>query len=55
MENSIELGFASLNGTFHLSTHEHILTIALINIQYLYTTPSKVNNKKKIRAFPNNF
>jgi hypothetical protein len=28
---------ASLNGTFHLSLHENILTIALINIHYLYT------------------
>jgi hypothetical protein len=27
---------ASLNGTFHLSPHENILTIALINIRYLY-------------------
>ena len=29
--------FASLNGTFHLSPHENICTIALINIHYLYT------------------
>ena len=27
---------ASLNRTFHLSSHENILTIALINIHYLY-------------------
>jgi hypothetical protein len=27
---------ASLNGTFHLSPHENTLTIALINIHYLY-------------------
>ena len=27
---------ASLNGTFHLSPHDNILTIALINIHYLY-------------------
>jgi hypothetical protein len=27
---------ASLNGTFHLSLHENILTFALINIHYLY-------------------
>ena len=27
---------ASLNGTFHLSPHENIITIALINIHYLY-------------------
>jgi hypothetical protein len=26
-----------LNGTFHLSPHENILTIALTNIHYLYT------------------
>ena len=32
-----ELGFDSLNGTFHLSPHEKICTIALINIPYLYT------------------
>jgi hypothetical protein len=29
-----------LNGTFHLSPHENILTIALINIHYLYTAIS---------------
>ena len=28
---------ASLNRTFYLSPHENILTIALINIHYLYT------------------
>ena len=28
----------SLNGTFHLSPHENILTIALINIHYLYNS-----------------
>jgi hypothetical protein len=27
---------ALLNGTFHLSPHENILTIAQINIHYLY-------------------
>ena len=27
----------TLNGTFHLSPHENICTIALINIHYLYT------------------
>ena len=27
---------ASLNGTINLSPHENILTIALINIHYLY-------------------
>ena len=37
MECSIQLGFASLNGTFRLSLHENICTIALINIHYLYT------------------
>ena len=35
MECSIQLDFTSLNGTFYLSTHENILTIALINIHYL--------------------
>jgi hypothetical protein len=30
---------ASLNGTFHLSSHENILNIALINIHYLYKKP----------------
>ena len=35
-ECTIQLGFASLNGTFHLSPHENICTIALINIHYLY-------------------
>ena len=30
---------ASLNRTFHLSPHENILTIALINIHYLYNIP----------------
>ena len=39
MECSNQLGFASLIGTFHLSLHENILTIALININYLYTIP----------------
>jgi hypothetical protein len=34
---------ASLNGTFQLSPHENILTIALINIHYLY----KVSNASK--------
>ena len=28
---------AELNGTFHLSPNENILTIARINIHYLYT------------------
>ena len=36
MKCTIQLGFASLNGTFHLSPHENICTIALINIHYLY-------------------
>ena len=30
------LGFASLIGALHLSPHENILTIALINIYYLH-------------------
>ena len=33
-----------MNGTFHLSPHENILTIALINIHYLYIiAPGLVN------------
>ena len=32
----LNLAYASFKGTFHLSTHENILTIALINIHYLY-------------------
>ncbi len=39
MECSIQLGSASLNRTFLLSTHENIRTIALINIHYLYNIP----------------
>ena len=31
----IQLGFALLNGTFYLSPHENICTIALINIHYV--------------------
>ena len=37
MKCTIQLVFASLNGTFHLSPHENICTSALININYLYT------------------
>lgn len=36
MEQSIQLSFASVNGTLHPSTHKIILTIVLINIRYLY-------------------
>ena len=39
MKRTIQLGSASLNGTFYLSPHEDICTIALINIHYLYTIP----------------
>jgi hypothetical protein len=35
---------ASLNGTFHLSPHENILTIARINIHYLYTIEREMPN-----------
>ena len=52
-EMYIQLGFASLNGTFHLSPHENICTIALINIHYLYTMKVERNktfkNNRKIR------
>ncbi len=37
MECYIQLGSASLKSTFHLSTHQNIRTIALINIHYLYS------------------
>jgi hypothetical protein len=37
---------ASLNGTFHLSPHENFLTIALINIHYLYNIHPQVNITK---------
>ena len=37
MKYTIQLGFTSLNGTFHLSHHENICTTALINIHYSYT------------------
>ena len=40
MKCTIQLGFASLNGTLHLPPHENICTIALINIHYLYTIVS---------------
>ena len=36
MKCTIQLGFVSLNGTFHLSPNENICIIALINIHYLY-------------------
>jgi hypothetical protein len=36
---SFNSAVALLNGTFHLSPHENILTIARINILYLYTIP----------------
>jgi hypothetical protein len=35
---------ASLNGTFHLSPHENILTIARINIHYLYNVTPVVTH-----------
>ena len=38
MKCTIQLGFASF---FHLSPHENICTIALINIHYLYTVNVK--------------
>ena len=37
---------ASLNGTFNLSPHENILTIALINIHYLYNIRSCRKHRK---------
>ena len=40
-ESSIQLGFALLNRTFYLSSHEYICTIALITILYLYNNDYK--------------
>ena len=39
----IELGFASLNRTFHRSSHESICTIALMTIHYLYKIYGHIN------------
>ena len=49
MKCSIQLGFASLNRTFHLSPHENICTIALITIHYLYIKIYFRRNKKQKR------
>ena len=43
---TIQLGLASLNGTFHLSPYENICTIALINIHYLYIISLAKNARK---------
>ena len=51
MECCIHLSFASLNGTFHLSAHENIFTIALINIHYfilIFTFKKTVSGMKTI-------
>ena len=48
MKCTIQLGFALLNGTFHLSPHENICTITLININYLYTIDISQQNKQII-------
>ena len=56
MNCSIQLGFASLNRTFHLSPHENICTIALITIHYLYNidfpfeTPTAARTTNEIIA-----
>ena len=39
MKCTIQIGFASLNGTLHHSPHENICTITLINIHYLHYWP----------------
>jgi hypothetical protein len=39
-----------LNGTFHLSPHENILTIALINIHYLYNINTGLTLIKQART-----
>ena len=36
LKYSIQLGFASLNRTFHHSPHENICSIALLTLHYLY-------------------
>ena len=46
---------ASLNRTFHLSPHENILTIALINIHYLYNSPRPAYEFVCISFTTNNF
>ncbi len=43
VECSIQRGKASWNGTFHLSFHKTIPTIALINNHYLYSEPLSCN------------
>ena len=37
--SNVQRGEAELTGTFYLSPHKNILTIALINIHYLYINP----------------
>ena len=51
MECSIQRGGAELNGTFQLSTNEHIRTIARMkNIHYLfYIIVDQPNTKKSSR------
>jgi hypothetical protein len=41
---------ASLNGTFHLSPHDNILTIALINIHYLYNVRQTCQNFTQLKT-----
>ena len=52
-EMYLQLGFASLNGTFHLSPHENICTIALINIHYLYTNVHSIGKLNLLRKLLN--
>ena len=52
MKCSIQLSFASLNRTFHLSPHENNCTIALITIHYLYYISCEVqSNSYCLMAF----
>ena len=44
MECSNQRGEAELIGIFHLSPNENILTIALINIHYLYINHMALKN-----------
>ena len=53
MKCSIQLGFASLNRTFHLPPHENNCTNALITIHYLYiiTRCIYIDNGMKVKRY----
>ena len=46
---------ASLNGTFHLSPNENILTIARIKIHYLYTNKLSLVGMRLPEKYKENF